>query len=46
MSFLIIVALMFIRLSSAEAQPHPTPLPPVVVREAPLPLDAVPDRLQ
>jgi len=35
---------MLVYLASAGAQPRPTPLPPVVVREAPLPSEAVPDR--
>jgi iron complex outermembrane recepter protein len=33
-------------LSAAAAQQQPTPLPPVIVREAPLPTEAVPDRLR
>jgi iron complex outermembrane receptor protein len=46
MPFPIIVALMLLSLCSAGAQPRPTPLPPVVVREAPLPSEAIPDRLR
>jgi iron complex outermembrane receptor protein len=46
MPFLIVVALMLLCLPSAEAQPRPTTLPPVVVRETPLPSEAIPDRLR
>ena len=40
------IVLMLLLLSSAGAQPRPTPLPPVMVRGAPLPSEAVPDRLR
>jgi iron complex outermembrane recepter protein len=44
MLFLILTIVMLLCLSTASAQQQPIPLPPVVVREAPLPSAAVPDR--
>jgi iron complex outermembrane recepter protein len=46
MPLLLMIALMLVCLSSAGGQPRPTLLPPVVVREVPLPSEAVPDRLR
>jgi iron complex outermembrane receptor protein len=46
MPFWILTVVMIVCLSTVYAQQRPTPLPPVVVREAPLPSEAIPDRLR
>jgi iron complex outermembrane recepter protein len=46
MPILVLILVMFICLSIAAAQQPITPLPPVIVREAPLPEEAIPDRLR
>jgi iron complex outermembrane recepter protein len=46
MPILIIMVVMLLCLSTVNAQQQPTPLPPVIVRGAPLPSAALPDRLR
>jgi iron complex outermembrane recepter protein len=46
MLFLILMIAMLVCLSTVNAQQPTTPLPPVIVRGAPLPSEAIPDRLR
>ena len=46
MLFLILMILMLLCLSTADAQESTTPLPPVIVEGVPLPTGAIPDRLR
>jgi hypothetical protein len=46
MLFLTLTIMMLLCLSTVSAQQPTTPLPPVVVRDTPLPSEAIPDRLR